>query len=137
MKRILLIVGAIVLLLLGGPLLLHVEPDQQAAKQKISTLSDQIQLVEGQIIDVREPDEYTANHADEAVNVPLGDILNGDFSKIDKDKPIYVYCRTGNRAEQAKIALEKAGYKNITNIGGLADWQAQGDKVCSTSAPSC
>lgn len=101
------------------------------------TLGVEIESVNGQLIDVREPIEYQESHADKAINIPLGDILDSDFSKIKNDSPIYLYCRSGNRAEQAKFELEKAGYKNVTNIGGLLDWEGQGDKVCSSSMPSC
>ena len=100
-------------------------------------LSEQIKAVDGQLVDVREPDEYATDHANGAINIPLGDILNGDLSKIDINKPVYVYCRTGNRAGQAKTALEQAGYKNVTNLGGLSDWQNQGGLACKSTEPNC
>lgn len=100
-------------------------------------MSVQIKDVDGQLIDVREPDEYAADHANGAINIPLGNILNGDFSKIDINRPVYVYCRTGNRAGQAKTALEGAGYQNVTNLGGLSDWQNQGESTCKSTEPNC
>jgi rhodanese-related sulfurtransferase len=106
-------------------------------KLTINTLSNEIALTGGQLIDVREPSEYSQSHADGAINIPLSDILNKDYSKIDLNKPIYLICRSGSRAEQAKVALEKNGFKNVKNIGGLVEWEKQGDKVCSTSTPLC
>lgn len=136
MRRIFIVVAVVVLLFVGVGIVSN-KPKEIAQVEQEAVLSAQIKKVDGQIIDVREPSEYLSGHADNAINVPLGDILNGNFAQIDINKPVYVYCRTGNRAGQAKVALEQAGYKNVINIGGLADWQKQGDKVCSTSSPAC
>lgn len=89
------------------------------------------------LIDVREPSEYLSGHANSAINVPLGDILAGKSFGVDKDRPIQVYCRTGIRAGQAKTKLEKDGYKNVTNIGGLADWEKYGGELCKSDKPDC
>ena len=43
---------------------------------------------------------------------------------IKHDDNISVYCRSGRRASMAQEALEKAGYKNVKNLGGLKDAQA-------------
>ena len=134
MKKILLIV-VIILLAVGGYYIFT--KNDKSVTDEPNKMSAQIEVVGGQLIDVREPDEYTADHANSAINIPLGDILNGDFSKIDINKPVYVYCRTGNRAGQAKTALEKAGYKNVTNLGGLSDWQSQGGLICKSSESNC
>jgi len=43
--------------------------------------------------------------------------------KIDKDKPIYVICRSGNRSLQATLWLMEHGYKNVKNVeGGILAW---------------
>ena len=137
MKRLIVVISAIILLIIGVVLSVNNYKIAEVVEQKPVTLSAKIKSVNGQLIDVREPAEYEESHADGAINIPLGDILKVDFSKIDTDKPIYVYCRSGKRAEQAKVILEQAGYKNVTNIGGLINWENQGDKVCSSSASSC
>jgi len=113
------------------------QPEELSVNQQSTTISAQIEAVDGQLIDVRTPDEYLVDHANGAINVPLDNILNGDLSKINKAKPVYVYCRSGNRAGQAKIALEKSGYRNVTNLGGISDWQKQGGLVCSSAEISC
>lgn len=109
----------------------------EATNEKAAKLSAEIKSVNGQLIDVREPSEYEESHADGAINIPIGEILKADFSKIDADRPIYLYCRSGRRADQAKVALEQAGFKNIKNIGGLINWENQGDKVCGSSVSVC
>lgn len=144
MKKLLIIISAAVLVL--GVIFLGSKSNTsgsdssnniQSVEQESKTLSMEIESVNGQIIDVREPEEYIDNHIDKAINIPLGDILSGDFSKIESKKPIYVYCRSGARAEQAKLVLEKSGYENVTNLGGLNNWIAKKGETCSTNSPSC
>jgi rhodanese-related sulfurtransferase len=91
----------------------------------------------GQLIDVRTPEEYQSGHADDAINIPIDDILAGDLSKINKNKAIYLYCRSGNRANQVKVFLENKGYKNVVNLGGLSELTQDGGKVCSSTRPAC
>lgn len=81
------------------------------------------------LVDVREPDEFAEAHARGAVNLPLSQIQSGRLPAADKDAQIYVYCRSGKRAATAKILLENAGYKNITSLGGLSDWQRMGGEL--------
>ena len=75
----------------------------------------------GLLIDVRTKEEFKEKHIKGAVNLDVNDLNKGDLPKADKDKEIYLYCKSGNRARQAKIILEKAGYKNVKNLGGLDD----------------
>ena len=79
------------------------------------------------LLDVRTVEEYSERHLDKAVNVPV-DKLNGQMSEIekltsgDKSKPIVVYCQAGGRAGRAKTMLTSAGYTQVTNLGGIDDW---------------
>lgn len=136
MKKIIIIIALIAISVIGLVVYKNNPVDNVATAQK-EVLSAHIKSVSGQIIDVREPSEYIESHADGAINVPLGEILIGNFSKIDKTRPIYVYCHSGVRAGKAKIALEQAGYKNVTSLGGLGDWIAKGGVTCGSINPSC
>ena len=40
---------------------------------------------------------------------------------LDKDAPVYLYCRSGRRSGIAMDALQEAGYRNAVNIGGLQE----------------
>ena len=68
-------------------------------------------------IDVREPFEFADAHVEGAINIPVGDILRqkGVMMQMPKDGQYIVYCRTGIRAGQAKSALERIGYTDVTN----------------------
>lgn len=66
------------------------------------------------VIDVRTPEEYQVAHPLGAINIPHSDIVAKIASKgVDKSDTIKVYSRSGNRAEQAKAALQSAGYTNV------------------------
>ena len=70
------------------------------------------------LIDVREDYEFKEGHIPGAINIPLGNITNVDYSL---DKIIIVYCKSGNRSNQAAIKLKKMGY-NVKDMGGILDW---------------
>ena len=73
-------------------------------------------------IDVRSVGEYQSGHIESAANIPHNQITEKIAElQIEKDAPILLYCRSGRRAGFALEALEKLGYSNVTNIGGLED----------------
>lgn len=66
------------------------------------------------VIDVRTPEEYQVGHPDGAINIPHNQLVAQLTAKgIDKSDTIKVYSRGGARAEQAKNALQSAGYANV------------------------
>lgn len=73
-------------------------------------------------IDVRTPDEFSQGHVSQAINIPHNEISDR-LSEVTsgKDGTIYVYCKSGGRANAAKKSLEKAGYTHVINLGGLDD----------------
>lgn len=81
-----------------------------------------------QILDVRTPEEYAAEHIDNAVNINwLGDDFIADTEKFDKSKPVFVYCKIGGRSAKATAKLAELGFVNIYELnGGLMKWNAAG-----------
>jgi len=80
------------------------------------------------VVDVREPGEYGAGHILGARNVPLSRIEAGgaEVGK-KKDKPVIVYCDTGNRSAKAAATLRSQGFARAVNLaGGLGAWQQAG-----------
>lgn len=75
-------------------------------------------------MDVRTPEEYAARHIDGAINIPVDDLESriAEVSKGDTSKPVVVYCHSGNRAGRAKKILVDHGYSQVTNLGGIDDW---------------
>jgi rhodanese-related sulfurtransferase len=74
------------------------------------------------LIDVRESYEYHSGHIVKAVNIPLSQ-LKSRLSEIPKDKPIYLYCKSGMRSRQAASILAQQGYTDLTHLaGGIMSW---------------
>ncbi|MGR3317040.1 MAG: rhodanese-like domain-containing protein [Candidatus Anammoxibacter sp.] len=74
------------------------------------------------LIDVRTPIEYGDGHIENAINIPLTEIL----SKIDeitenKDTVIRLYCLTGKRSALVRKVLYSIGYRNVINEGGYKE----------------
>jgi len=69
------------------------------------------------VVDVRTPAEYAAGHVPGAVNLPVEEVARW-ADTLPKDKPVYLYCRSGNRSRQAAEYLKKKGYTNLYNVEG-------------------
>jgi rhodanese-related sulfurtransferase len=50
-------------------------------------------------------------------------------AKLSKDADIVVVCAAGGQAALAGKTLKDMGYKNVLNVGGIADWVAAGGKI--------
>lgn len=75
------------------------------------------------ILDVREQYEYDESHIPNAILLPVGDIEEKANVVIPNRDMLYlVYCRSGQRAMNACMKLEKLGYKNVKNFGGIMQW---------------
>ena len=84
------------------------------------------QLKDGaQLIDVREYAEYAGGRVAGARLIPLGGIEQ-QAGEIDRSKPVYVMCRTGNRSAQAQKKLKSLGFTNVINVaGGFEAWKKE------------
>lgn len=71
------------------------------------------------LVDVRTPAEYSAGHAEGAVNIPVSELGERLGELGAKDRPIAVYCRTGNRSGYAKRYLEGQGFTRVVDLGTL------------------
>ena len=76
------------------------------------------------LIDVRTLEEYQNGFIAGAVNIPY-DEIESEISNFtnQKNKPLYLYCRSGRRSAIAKAALEKSGFQDITDLGSFTDAQ--------------
>lgn len=75
------------------------------------------------LLDVRNSDEFSDYQIPGSVNIPLDQLFDPKRAQeIPKDKEIITICPHGNRAMVASFALERAGIKSSTLVGGLASW---------------
>jgi len=80
----------------------------------------------GIVLDVRTPQEVISGAIE---NASTTDIYDQDFerkiSKIQKDKTVFVYCKSGGRSSQAAKLLVRSGQAKVVNLsGGIMAWQA-------------
>ncbi len=84
-----------------------------------------------QIIDVRTPDEYNIGHISGAENINFQD---SDFKtqllKLDKTRPVLVYCAVGGRSGKASKMMNELGFTKIYDLdGGANAWSASGKEL--------
>ncbi len=73
------------------------------------------------IVDVRTPQEFRDDHLKGAVNIPLDRIRHEVAALKKKQKPVILYCRSGNRSGIAKSILRAAGIEayNAGSLGAI------------------
>ena len=81
------------------------------------------------IVDVRTPDEYKEGHIPNAINIPNETINETVYDKLqDKNQLILIYCRSGSRSRQAAYKMQKLGYTNLVDFGGIINWKGKIEK---------
>jgi rhodanese-related sulfurtransferase len=78
-----------------------------------------------QLIDVRTEVEYEAGHIPGSRHVPLADIQR-ESAGLDQEKPVILYCRSGNRSGPAADAFAASGWDAHSIEGGLIAWDEAG-----------
>lgn len=81
-----------------------------------------------QLVDVRTPEEFLEGHLENAQNIC---IASSDFEDkiklLDKNKPVFLYCKTGRRSANAAKILEEMGFTKVYDMqGGIVNWKEQG-----------
>lgn len=78
-----------------------------------------------QVVDVRTDVEFAAGHIPGARHIPVAD-LQRESAALDKDQPILVYCRSGNRSGPTAEAFAASGWDAHSIEGGLIAWEEAG-----------
>ena len=97
----------------------------QTTKIDLTTLQEKAIGKDVQLVDVRTPKEYNAGHIDDAINIDISDKENfiREVNKLDKDKPIYIYCHIGGRSNKVSKILESQGFAEVYDFsGGWKTW---------------
>ena len=78
-----------------------------------------------QLVDVRGADEHEAGHIAGDRHIPF-DRLKDEVGSLDRDRPVLLYCRSGERSATAAEALQASGWNANSIEGGLLDWVERG-----------
>lgn len=110
-------------------LLIKAELDHLANKGSFLSPTKAIRLMNNQddvlILDIRTAADFKNGHIKGAKNIPLSDFAGGiDGIAGDKDKPVLIYCNSGNTVNRAIKLLKNAGFDKVNNLeGGIAAWK--------------
>ncbi|WP_320814213.1 rhodanese-like domain-containing protein [Flavobacterium sp.] len=90
-----------------------------------------MQAADVQLVDVRTPEEFAEGHLPNAININVtGDSFDAETAKLDKEKPVMVYCKMGGRSAKAASNLKEQGFKNISDLdGGITSWNDAGKLI--------
>lgn len=77
------------------------------------------------LIDVRTPEEFSEGHIKGSKNIDfLAPGFSSRFKDFNKEQPVYIYCRSGNRSGKAAKVLSEMGFKTIYDLkGGFLAWK--------------
>jgi rhodanese-related sulfurtransferase len=102
-----------------------VKPTVKHARAKIFNAMIN-QETDPQIIDIRTPREYQAGHLKNAILINFYDpnfAKNIEKAGLDKNRPVYIYCRSGNRTRNSVPIFQKLGFKHVVNlVYGINEW---------------
>jgi|GEM_PF-18262 len=102
----------------------------QAGARAAKTLVDRGAV----LLDVREPDEWYAEHAPGAMFIPMGRVRARQH-ELPRDRQIVVVCRSGGRSAAVTASLRRSGFDAVNLAGGMCAWAAAGLPVVSGGDP--
>lgn len=85
-----------------------------------------------QLIDVRTDAEVSEGviPGAEQMDITTRREFERQVQQLDRDRPVLIYCRSGNRSGQAAKYLHEQGFKEVYDLdGGIISWQEQGRKL--------
>lgn len=78
------------------------------------------------LVDVRTPNEFGAGTIDKANNIDYwADNFKEEIAKLDKEKPLFLFCQSGGRSGKATQDCLNLGFKEVYDLeGGYTAWQS-------------
>lgn len=130
MKRISILAALVALAAVGAVVAPAPAESAPAVAQTVPTITPEavrgLMAMGGKltVLDVRQPEEFSAGHIDGAILMPLGN-LSATYASLPKSGKLIVYCRSGHRSAQAVTFLRAHGYSNAVSMaGGFTAWSA-------------
>lgn len=82
------------------------------------------------VLDVRNPDEFSAGHIKGAINIPVTEV-SARVNELKGYKKIYIHCKRGGRAQTAFTMLKGLGLTNLVCVhdAGMDLWMEKGYPV--------
>ena len=89
-----------------------------------------LELEDVQLVDVRSSQEYEEEHIVNSQNIDFSSPTFDDaIAKLDKGKPVILYCKGGGRSAKCAKKLKEAGFEKVYDLeGGISKWK-HSDKI--------
>lgn len=99
----------------------------------VEEMNTHVQYGDVQIVDLQPEVEYKKSHLVNAANIIYDKDFREKLEKLDKTKPIAVYCTSGTVSPEAAKILQKAGFKRIYVLdGGIKKWITEKQAISET-----
>ncbi|WP_299102863.1 rhodanese-like domain-containing protein [uncultured Winogradskyella sp.] len=84
-----------------------------------------LELEDVQLVDVRTPKEYEESHIANSQNIDfMSPTFDVDITKLNKDKPVILYCKSGGRSAKCAKKMKDAGFEKVYDLeGGISKWK--------------
>lgn len=103
-------------------------PLERLSQMTVHDLKEQAGKV--QVVDVRSPEEWEDGHVPEAMYIFLPELEKKAVGKLDKKKPVAVYCDSGYRASLGASLMKTYGFSDVRNVpGSWKAWKQAGYKI--------
>jgi len=102
----------------------QVQGVKQARVEKAEFVQFMKDHPDAQLIDIRTPGEFAGGHIENAVNIDFyGKDFTAKLEKLDKTKPVLIYCKSGGRSGKALGQMKKMEFGTILELkGGYSHW---------------
>jgi len=113
--------GAVIVFIITTEIRLRGTAQSVTALEAVRLINDE----DAMVVDVRDSGEYKSAHILNARNIPLARLADDAVNTLkNKEKPIIVYCKSGQRSNEACKILSAAGYQSVRQLkNGFLSWQ--------------
>lgn len=99
----------------------------------VEEMNTHLQYGDVQVVDLQPEEDFNKSHLVNAANIIYDKDFRKRLEKLDKTKPIAVYCTTGSVSPEAGKILQEAGFKNIYILdGGIKKWMDEHREISET-----
>jgi len=97
----------------------------------VQEMQELLKMDDVQLVDVRTPEEFHSGFIANAENMDyFSPSFDEEIKKLDKERPVVLYCKSGNRSYKSSVKLLELGFHKIYNLdGGIVKWQQEGLSV--------
>ncbi len=125
MKRLFIISGLLIAISIATSCLDNKIEDTSVKLVTAEEMQSILELEDVQLVDVRTPKEYEEERIANSQNIDYNSpTFDEDIAKLDKAKPVILYCKGGTRSAKCAKKLKDAGFQKIYDLeGGISKWK--------------